>query len=87
LGVDTPIGEVANVCRSNVVQAVAVSISSQVDPERAISDIRALRGSLPMRAKLLIGGSGAPQNIAGVQSIKQFGELATWCRGEWGTSI
>jgi hypothetical protein len=64
-----------------------VSVSSQVDPELAVSDIKELRGLLPTRAKLLIGGSGAPQNIAGVQSIKQFGELATWCRGEWGTSI
>lgn len=86
LGVDTPINEVASVCRGNVVQAVAVSISAQADAERVASDIAALRAIVPSRAVLLLGGSGAPDQAEGATCIKNFASLADWCQQGWGAN-
>ena len=86
LGVDTPVSEVATVCRANVVQAVAVSISAQADAERVRADIEELRALVPTRAVLLLGGSGAPDAVEGAQCMASFSDLAAWCHAEWGSS-
>jgi methanogenic corrinoid protein MtbC1 len=75
LGAETPIGQIASAAREGEVQAVALSISATFPPRRAGKDVGALRGALPRRTLLWVGGAGAPKPTKGVERFETLEAL------------
>ena len=75
LGPDTPLEQIAAAAREREVQAVAVSISATVPPRRAGKAVTALRGALPRRTSLWVGGAGAPKPTKGVERFETLEAL------------
>jgi methanogenic corrinoid protein MtbC1 len=67
LGPDTPIEQIAAAARGGGVEAVALSVSAATPRARAASALALLRGRLPRRMPLWLGGAGAPKPPEGVE--------------------
>jgi DNA-binding transcriptional MerR regulator/methylmalonyl-CoA mutase cobalamin-binding subunit len=79
LGAETPVAEMVAVARERDAQALGLSISS-VTAALARPQVHALRARLPGHVTLLLGGAGAPAEVAGVECLATLRELDTWAR-------
>jgi len=77
LGPDTPLDQIATAVRERAAKAVALSISVAVPRGHAGKGVTALRGALPRRAALWIGGAGAPNPPKGVERFDSLQALDT----------
>jgi methanogenic corrinoid protein MtbC1 len=75
LGADTPIAQIASAASEGEARAVALSISAAVPKRRALDGIRALRGALPRRMPLWVGGAGAPKPLRGAERFETLEAL------------
>lgn len=80
LGTEVPPGQIAGVARDFRARAVAVSISSANRGEAMVAQVERLRGLLPRRVTLLLGGDGAPPPRPGMRVIQDFPTLVAWGR-------
>lgn len=81
LGVDTPVEQIAALAREAPLAAVAVSCALPRQAATAES-VRELRRRLPRRIPVLVGGGGAPAEVAG-RGVEVFGDLVSldrWIR-------
>lgn len=80
LGTEVPPAQLASLARDLNARAVALSVSISNRGEPMASQVTFLRGLLPRRVSLLVGGSGAPGARPGLKSITEFSELEAWGR-------
>lgn len=86
LGPEVPPMEISGLAKDMSARAVAVSISVANRGEAMTSQLELLRGLLPKRVTLLVGGDGAPGPRPGVKVLHDFIALDAWGR-QLSTSI
>jgi len=80
LGTDVPVGQIVSVAREQAVQAVALSVSRATGGAGVAGRIQALRGALPRRVALVVGGEGAPPPAVGITVLPDLPALDRWAR-------
>ena len=78
LGANTPTETIVDTVRTSLPSAVGVGIAECYDRARARSVLRTLRDEFPPKVELLVGGAGAPSDVAGVRCITDLEELYEW---------
>lgn len=79
LGPNTPLDQIEETAKIvDGVGAVMLSVSEASNPILTRRDLTKLRATLPESCRLVIGGSGAPHNVAGVEAIDSLRELSHW---------
>ena len=80
LGTEVPPAQIASLARDLSARVVAVSISSANRTTPTASHLRSLRGDVPRRVALLVGGDGAPKPREGIEVIRDLRRLDEWGR-------
>jgi MerR family transcriptional regulator, light-induced transcriptional regulator len=80
LGTDTPLDQIATLATDINARAVAISLSSSTTPRAARRHLTILRGLLPRRVSLIVGGDGAPAGHEGATIVTEFHQLEAWAR-------
>ena len=79
LGADTPIEEITlSAEQIEGTRGVMLSVSRATNPMLVRRDLSQLRAKLPERCYLLVGGGGAPRDVAGVRVFDSLRELGQW---------
>jgi DNA-binding transcriptional MerR regulator/methylmalonyl-CoA mutase cobalamin-binding subunit len=78
LGADTPVDDVAKAAAAPGVQAVAISLSGNVDAQRAAGQLAKLSDALPGDLELLVGGRGAVDVPERARTFENFDALYRW---------
>jgi methanogenic corrinoid protein MtbC1 len=81
LGTQTPIPDMVSLTRDLGARALALSVSASGRKPRTTALVRRVRGMLPRRTALLVGGAGAPPASPGVQLFGDLKGLEAWARG------
>ncbi len=81
LGTETPVPDMVALTRDLGARALALSVSASSRGPRTSTLVRRLRGMLPRRTALLVGGEGAPPAGGGVQRFAGLQGLDAWARG------
>jgi DNA-binding transcriptional MerR regulator/methylmalonyl-CoA mutase cobalamin-binding subunit len=81
LGTETPVPDLASLTRDLAARALALSISASSPRPRTAALVRRLRGMLPRRTTLLLGGAGAHLHAKGVRVFADLPTLEGWARG------
>ncbi len=69
LGSNTPVEDIAMAADQSGAAAIAMSISQYANTAASVSFLGRLRGLVSEEVPILIGGGGAPSDIAGVESF------------------
>jgi methanogenic corrinoid protein MtbC1 len=80
LGTETPLDDMVSLTRDLGARALALSVSASSRKPRTAALVRRLRGALPRRTALLVGGEGAPPAAPGVQVFADLAHLHEWAR-------
>lgn len=80
LGTETPVPDLVALTRDLGARALAVSVSASGRKPRTAALLRRVRGTLPRRTALLVGGEGAPAPSPGVQVLADLRGLDGWAR-------
>jgi methanogenic corrinoid protein MtbC1 len=80
LGTEVPPAQLASLAKDINARAVAVSISLANRGEPMHAQLELLRGLLPKRVPLLVGGEGAPGKRPGLKVFNDFASLEAWGR-------
>lgn len=80
LGTETPVPDLVALTRDLGARALAVSVSASGRKPRTAALLRRVRGMLPRRTALLVGGEGAPAPSSGVQLFEDLPGLDAWAR-------
>ena len=78
VGTEVPGEELASVVRDLGARAVGVSVSMATRGTRTVNALTRLRGLLPRRVRLVVGGEGAPRDVAGASVIQSLAGLVAW---------
>lgn len=80
LGANTPIEAIASCVaqQCDATGAVLISVSRAHPPLRVRGDLLVLRELLGEEHRLLVGGSGAPRDVAPITTIRSLGDLIRW---------
>jgi methanogenic corrinoid protein MtbC1 len=80
LGTEVPPAQIAGLAKDIRAHAVAVSVSVANRGEGMNAQLEFLRGLLPKRVTLLVGGDGAPGKRPGLRVFHDLEALETWGR-------
>jgi methanogenic corrinoid protein MtbC1 len=80
LGTETPVPDMATLTRDIGARALALSVSASGRKPRTAALLRRVRGMLPRRTALLVGGEGAPAPSPGVLVFADLRGLEGWAR-------
>lgn len=80
LGTEVPPAQIAGLAKDINAHAVAVSVSIANRSEAMHAQLELLRGLLPKRVILLVGGDGAPGKRPGFKVFHDLAALETWGR-------
>ena len=79
LGPNTPLEEIGQTAHSLVgLDTVLVSVSKASNPILVRRDILELKKSLGAKLDLVVGGAGAPGNVAGIKVMTSLVEFSQW---------
>ncbi len=78
LGTEVPPGQIAGLTKNLDVRVVAISVSLANKGEGMTAQLELLRGLLPRRVVLLVGGDGAPAPRPGLKIVQDLAELEAW---------
>jgi MerR family transcriptional regulator, light-induced transcriptional regulator len=79
LGTDVPVPQLVSLVRDLAARVVAVSVSRS-SRGQAPALLRRLREALPQRARLVVGGEGAPTARPGIEVVTNLRALDVWGR-------
>ncbi len=82
LGTNMPVDEIVSAVAKTGAATVALSISTNVDEERARSCLTQLRESLGSSVEILVGGGGAPDEAPGTAVIPSLKGLYDYLAGD-----
>lgn len=80
LGTEVPPAQIASLTKDINARAVAVSVSIANHGEPMNAQLELLRGLLPKRVSLLVGGEGAPGKRPGLKVFSDLAALEAWGR-------
>jgi methanogenic corrinoid protein MtbC1 len=80
LGPEVPVGQLAGLAEAAGARALAVSVSVAADTAQAAALLEDLRARLPRHVRLLVGGDGAPERLAGTDVVRSLSALRDWAR-------
>jgi MerR family transcriptional regulator, light-induced transcriptional regulator len=80
LGTDVPVPQLLPLARDLGARAVAISISRSTRGPASAALLRRLRAALPRRARLVVGGEGAPPAKPGIETVTSLRDLDAWGR-------
>ncbi|RAL21003.1 hypothetical protein DL240_15140 [Lujinxingia litoralis] len=72
LGTDAPAEDIAGAARQAEARGVALSMSQYADPESSRAYLERLRGLVEPTIDIIVGGTGAPDDIRGVHRLQGF---------------
>jgi hypothetical protein len=75
-----PVPDMVALTRDLGARALALSVSTSGRKPRTAALVRHVRGMLPRRTALLVGGEGAPPPFPGVQVFADLRNLEGWVR-------
>ena len=78
LGGESGVDLIAAASVQKKARAVLVSVSVTSQGPSSLRDIRALRAALPVETELVLGGRGAPENVANVTTFSDLTSLSRW---------
>ena len=81
LGTETPVPDMVTLTRDLGARALALSVSAYGRRPRTAALVRRIRGTLPRRTALLVGGEGGPNPSPGVGLFADLRRLEIWGRG------
>ena len=81
LGTSTPVPDMVTLTRDLGARALALSASASARRPHTATLVRRVRGMLPRRTALLVGGEGAPASSPGVHVFTDLRGLEGWVRG------
>ena len=82
LGSDTPISSIVDSAKRVMTEAVMVSVSINAQRMDAREMLMALRQSLPPNIQLIVGGSGAPEDLGQMKVMTSMVQLDDWASRE-----
>lgn len=80
LGTDVPLGEMRSLVRDLRAAALALSVSVASGGPETAERLKELRGLVPRRVRLVVGGEGAPQEVDGVEVVRGLRDIERWAR-------
>ena len=80
LGTETPVPDMVSLTRDLGARALALSVSASGRKPRTAALVRRVRGMLPRRTALLVGGEGAPAPSPGVQVFADLPSVDGWAQ-------
>ena len=78
LGSDTPVASIVESAKLTMAEAVMVSVSVNAPKGAVRSLLSELRSALPQNVQLVIGGSGAPEDMSQMQVMTSMSKLDEW---------
>jgi methylmalonyl-CoA mutase cobalamin-binding subunit len=81
LGTEVPIASIAACAEEQRARAVLLSYASGADRPRAAEALRALAARLGPRVDIVVGGAGAPHDVAEVRVVTSLDALDQWAAG------
>jgi len=81
LGTETPVPDMVTLTRDLGARALALSVAASARKHPTAALVRRIRGMLPRRTALLVGGAGAPAASPGVRVFANLRGLADWAEG------
>ena len=78
LGLDTPEEEIINTVNQCGAPLLCVSVSGWYGASRAKPILSRLRKQLSHKTDVVVGGSGAPDDVAGIKVINEFTQFHQW---------
>ena len=78
LGASTPRRDIAATALGSGADVVVIGTSPAADPARTAAELLALRGELPPRAALIIGGAARLPSIPGVSEMESLDAFSDW---------
>ena len=78
VGPDVPLPDLAAVTRDLQAHGVGISVSLATRGPRTTAGLAKLRRLTPSRTRLVVGGGGAPQRVAGAAVVRDLHELGRW---------
>lgn len=79
LGTEVPVEQIADLARERRARGVAVSVSSMTAGEASRPGLEKLRGLLPRKCLLVLGGDGA-RDLPGAILMRDLPQLERWAR-------
>jgi methanogenic corrinoid protein MtbC1 len=83
LGIDTPLGTIADAMRKSGADAVLLSVSAAANATSVAEQVTNLRGLLDRDARVILGGSGAPTDVEGILHFGDLQHLSNWIQVEY----
>ncbi len=80
LGTSVPTDDIARASRENNASGLCISVSQYFDHKEATTHLRHLRKSVDEKLTIVLGGSGATQNIEGILNIQSLKSFYEWLR-------
>jgi DNA-binding transcriptional MerR regulator/methylmalonyl-CoA mutase cobalamin-binding subunit len=80
IGPQTPPSEIVRFIQRQKVAGVCISISSSMDVRHVAPLLNQLRLDLPPDVHIVIGGSGSPEGLKGIERITDFDAFFDWLR-------
>jgi methanogenic corrinoid protein MtbC1 len=81
LGEQVPIAELERVVADSGARAIAISVSAFAPAEGSTLQLKLLRDHLDRRVELVVGGAGAPKQLAGITTLPSLDALEHWATG------
>ena len=78
LGTDVPVDQIARVASDVGARAVAVSVSASTAGDTSRLPLASLRGALPRRVQVVVGGKGAPTGLDSIDVVRSFDDVQRW---------
>jgi methanogenic corrinoid protein MtbC1 len=82
LGSDTPIHTIAESAQLTMAEAVLISVSDNGPTGAARGNLLELRDALPANVQLVVGGSGAPEDLVQMKVMASMVQLEDWASRE-----
>lgn len=80
LGSDTPLGDIGSAAATADAAAVVIGLSACVQRADAIEELEQLRDTLSPGTLLVVGGAGAPRDLAGIDCVDSLPSFEAWAR-------
>lgn len=83
LGSPTPMKDIVAATQAASVEAICLSFSQYFSEQKARKEVQKLRADISDRVEIVVGGDGAPDDIAGVMHIASLVSFYDWVQYEW----
>ena len=78
LGPDTPTDDILSAVKKSQADVLCISVSPTMDPQEVEKHLLSINQNLAKKVDLVVGGTGAPNDLPGVIQLNNFSEYFDW---------